>query len=124
MAERVVGWLLDPKDREALLVLFPPAYPNVVAHHVTLGLASEADLPLPSETEGVIVGSADDGAGVQALVVEVGGTSRRPDGSTYHTTWSLADGRSAVESNDVLRDRGWTAAAQRHRVGLEPGVLT
>lgn len=124
MPERVVGWLLGPEDRERLLALFPPAYPTVVAHHVTLGLGSEADLPLPRETEGVVVGSADDGAGVQALVVEIGGATRRPDGSTYHITWSLAGGREAVESNDVLRKCGWTAATQRHRVGLEPHVLS
>ena len=35
-----------------------------------------------------MVGVDDDGAGVQALVVEIGGAARRPDGSTYHITWS------------------------------------
>jgi hypothetical protein len=53
-----------------------------------------------------VVGVADDGAGVQALVVEIGGTTRRPDGSAYHITWSLARGRRAAESNDVIRERG------------------
>src|SRR5919107_332704 len=62
--------------------------------------------------KGVVVGVADDGAGVQALVVEIGGTTRRPDGSTYHVTWSLGPGRRAVESNDVIRACGWTAAAE------------
>ena len=40
-----------------------------------------------------------------------GGRARRhtdrPDGSTYHITWSLGPGRKARESNDVLRDQGW-----------------
>lgn len=58
----------------------------------------------------------------QALVVEISGTTRRPDGSTYHITWSLADRREAVESNDVLR-RGWTASGQRHPIRLDPSVL-
>ena len=124
MRERIVGWLLDGEDRDRLLALFPPAYGNVVAHHVTLGLGTEAALPLPRETEGVVVGSTDDGAGVQALVVEMSGATRRPDGSTYHITWSLADGREAVESNDVLRSRGWTASAQQHRIRLEPTILS
>jgi hypothetical protein len=64
----------------------------------------------------------DDGAGVhatrlaceQALMVEIGGANCRPDGSTYHVTWSLANGREAVESNDVLR-RGWTASSAKHK---------
>ncbi len=52
------------------------------------------------------MGVADDGAGVQALVVEIGATTRRPDGSTYRVTWSLAAGSEAAESNDVIRERG------------------
>jgi len=123
MAGRIVGWLLDPRDREHLLALFPPAYARVVAHHVTLGLGSEAALPLPTAAEGAVVGSTDDGAGVQALVVEIAGTTDRPDGSTYHITWSLRGGREAVESNAVLRSRGWTASGQRHPIRLTPAVL-
>jgi hypothetical protein len=44
---------------------------------------------------------------VEALVVSVDGSVDRPDGSIFHITWSLGDGRSAKESNDVLRERGW-----------------
>ena len=39
----------------------------------------------------------------------IDGTTDRPDGSTYHITWSLGPGRQARESNDVLRERGWEA---------------
>ena len=96
-------------------------------HHcpsrVTLRSGVPPDFPLPAEREGVVVGVADDGAGVQALVVEIGGTTRRPDGSTYHVTWSLGPGRRTVESNDAIRDRGWTATGERHRVRLEPKVF-
>ncbi len=106
------------------MAVFPPAYPRVVAHHVTLKAGVRPDHPLPGDTECFVVGLADDGAGVQALVVEIGGTTQRPDGSTYHVTWSLADGREAVESNDVIRKRGWTATTQRHRVRLEPKVFS
>ena len=65
-----------------------------------------------------MVGVADDGAGVQALVVEIGGTTRRPDGSAFHIAWSLGAGRKAAESNDVIRERGWAATPERHRVRL------
>ena len=67
-----------------------------------------------------MVGEADDGAGVQALVVAIGGTTDRPDGSTYHITWSLGPGRAAKESDDVIRDRGWTALAQPVPIRLRP----
>ncbi len=42
-------------------------------------------------------------SGVEAMVVAIDGTTDRPDGSTYHITWSLGDGRRARESNDVLQ---------------------
>ena len=103
-----VGRLLHPGDREKLLAAIPPVYPRVVARHVAPEGGEPPDFPLPGEAEGFMVGVADDGAGVQALVVEIGGTTRRPDGSTYHVTRSLAPGRDAVESNDAIRERGWT----------------
>ena len=106
---RILGWKLDRAERTALIERFPPAYDHVVADHVTLAAKVAAGASLPCETEGRIVGRADDGDGVEALVVEIAGTTDRPDGSTYHVTWSLdrAKGRRAVESNDVIRDRGW-----------------
>jgi hypothetical protein len=99
------GLLLPDAERARLLQRFPPRYPDAVAHHVTIPEGAKAS---PEGAE--IVGVADDGAGVQALVVRLGGTTDRPDGSTWHVTWSLdrRAGRRPVESNDVIRARGWT----------------
>lgn len=116
---RFVGWSLDRRQREALLARFPPRYATAVADHVTLKFA-EGPPALPTETSGRIVGQADDGAGVQALVVSIGGTTDRPDGSTYHITWSLAAGRQAKESNDVIRERGWEPLPEPVEIALEP----
>lgn len=120
MAGSYVGWALHPQDREALLEAFPPAYPKVVADHVTLSLASVMKGDLPKARAGEVVGITDDGAGVQALVVRIEGTTDRPDGSTYHLTWSLGPGRRAVESNEVLRERGWTAIDTPRPIRLDP----
>lgn len=108
MAKGYVGWALAKTDRAVLLARFPPAYGTVVAEHVTHTFPAGPDFPLPAATEGRVVGVADDGKGVQALVVEVGGGTARPDGSTFHATWSLGPGRSARESNDVISALGWT----------------
>lgn len=113
------GWLLAADDREALLARFPPAYPQVVAHHVTQKFGDRA-VATPSETAGEVVGVADDGRGVQALVVRIAGTTDRPDGSTYHVTWSLAPGREARESNAVIARRGWTWLPRPIPIRLEP----
>ncbi|PWC42813.1 hypothetical protein [Azospirillum sp. TSO22-1] len=108
MAKGYVGWTLAMADRAALLARFPPAYATVMAEHVTHTFPAGPDVPLPVATEGRVVGVADDGKGVQTLVVEIGGGTARPDGSTFHVTWSLGPGRTARESNDVISARGWT----------------
>lgn len=114
-----VGWLVAPSERPALLARFPPRYPQIVAHHVTLKFGDRAARP-PTETAGEIVGEADDGKGVQALVVRIGGTTDRPDGSTYHITWSLGVGRAAKESNEVILRLGWTPVDPPVPVRLRP----
>lgn len=103
----VTGWKLPRDERSALLERFPPRYANVDADHVTLRVGATPKTPLPREVEARIVGRADDGASLECMVVALDGTTERPDGSTYHITWSLGDGRRARESNDLLRDRGW-----------------
>ena len=103
----VIGWKLDPEQRKELLQQFPPKFRDVVADHVTLAAKVARDAALPCETTAEIVGRTDDGAGVEAMVVRLGGSTDRPDGSTYHITWSLEPGRRAKESNDVIRERGW-----------------
>ena len=106
----VIGWKLDRSEREELLKRFPPRYPDAVADHVTLETTAEAT-PLPPPVSAEIVGRTDDGAGVEALVVAIDGSTDRPDGSTFHITWSLGQGRKAKESNDVLKARGWDELA-------------
>ena len=116
----VTGWKLARDDREQLLRRFPPRYAEVVADHVTLRVGVSPKTPLPRKPEARIVGRADDGDSLECLVVELDGTTDRPDGSTYHITWSLGSGRKARESNDVLRDLGWRPIDAPIPVELEP----
>jgi hypothetical protein len=116
----VIGWKLPQDEQSALLERFPPRYEKVIADHVTLSVGASAETPLPPRPEARIVGRADDGTSLECLVVELDGTTERPDGSTYHITWSLGAGRRAVESNDVLRERGWESLPDPIPVELEP----
>jgi hypothetical protein len=116
----VTGWKLPRDERDQLLEYFPPKYENVVADHVTLRVGASPDTPLPPKPGARIVGRADDGDSLECLVVELDGTTDRPDGSTYHITWSLGPDREARESNDVLRDSGWEPIDAPIRVELEP----
>jgi len=109
-AATAIGWKLDHGHREALLARIPPAYPQVMADHVTLKMNVDRREPLPEPCSGRVVGQADDGAGVQCLVVEVEGSADRPDGGIYHITWSLdpAQRRQPIESNGVIAWLGWS----------------
>lgn len=115
----VIGWKLDRGQRAELLARFAPRYAKPVADHVTLAVAA-ADRPLPDPVEATIVGRSDDGEGVEAMVVAVDGATDRPDGSTYHITWSLGEGRRAKESNVVIRECGWSPLDQPVPVRIEP----
>ncbi|HEX8415626.1 MAG TPA: hypothetical protein VF637_17360 [Sphingomicrobium sp.] len=119
----VTGWKLDRAERQDLLDRFAPAYPRVIADHVTLRSGTDESTPLPSPERGEIVGEADDGEGVQALVVRIAGTTDRGDGSTYHITWSLdqARGREPVESNVVIQQTGWRPVPAAVPLRLIPG---
>ena len=116
----VTGWKLPQDERDLLLERFPPKYEKVIADHVTLRTGATSDTPLPRKPDARIVGRANDGKSLECLVVELDGTTDRPDGSTYHITWSLGSGRRAVESNDVLRDLGWEPVDAPIPVELEP----
>ena len=87
---------------------------------MTLRTGATERTPLPRKPEARIVGRADDGQSLECLVVALDGTTDRPDGSTYHITWSHGAGRNARESNDVLRDKGWERLAAPIDVDLEP----
>jgi len=116
----VIGWKLNRGDRRELLRRFPPKFKQTIADHVTLEAKVARGSELPEEREGTIVGRADDGSGVEAMVVQIGGTTDRPDGSTYHITWSLGPGRKAVESNDVIAHHGWTPIDPPVSIRLDP----
>lgn len=116
----VTGWKLPEDERELLLRRFPPRYQKAIADHVTLEAGAAPGTPLPREVTARVVGHADDGASLECLVVEIDGMTDRPDGSTFHITWSIGPERKARESNDLLRDKGWTYIDAPMPVELTP----
>ena len=118
----VIGWALDPAQRERLLRAFSPVYPDVIADHVTLAVGVGDKAALPHEVCGEIVGRVDDRSGLEVMVVSIGGTTQRPGGGIYHITWSLdrARERTAVQSNHVLAGWSWAALPWPIPIKLAP----
>lgn len=96
------GYLLENRD-EVLASLaaqgHTPAHSTLVFEHVTFAYPDPS--PAPAVSTARIVAVASD-AGVQAVVVELDGTTTRPDGKVFHCTYSLAPGHRPVESNALL----------------------
>jgi len=117
----VIGWKLARALRDELLEKFPPRYPDADADHVTLQTKAWRE-PLPPQVDATIVGHADDGDSLEAMVVRIDGCTDRPDGSVFHITWSLdkAKGRKPRESNDLLKTRGWHRLEHPVPISLDP----
>ena len=99
---------LTPESRAKLLQRFKPRFLDVIAHHVTyrFGVPESAKQPPgigggPTPIE--VVGYACDDR-IEAVLVKVNGTSKRPDGKLFHITLSLdrSKGAKPVMSNDLL----------------------
>ena len=118
----VTGWKLDRASREFLVDIFPPRWRDLVADHVTLDARASRRDPPPPNADAAVIGHADDGEGLEALVVAIDGSTERPDGSVFHITWSLdrGRGRRAAESNSLLTERGWRPLAAPIAIKLTP----
>lgn len=102
--EYYIAYLLNDQTRQRLTELFPPKYPEFIGHHITLTFAKR-DAPLPEMPKRArVVGHADNGIGLEALVVEIDGNIHRPDGKIFHITWSLdrTKGFKPVDSNTLV----------------------
>lgn len=119
-------WCLTEYQKDMLMRIFSPAYPDVIAHHVTCEIGSQDSLEVPEPAKIEIIGVADDGVGVQALVVTVNGNTERPNGGIYHITWSIdrAAGRTPKDSNTVISKNGWTPLVLTTSVETHPKVFS
>lgn len=99
---------LSSESRSRLAAVFPPKFSDFIGHHITYRRGAKSDQPLPEANTFTVVGYACNEEGIEALVVEVDGTTVRKDGGTYHITWSLdrEAGFKPVKSNDLLLG-GW-----------------
>lgn len=125
------AFVLTKEARQHLCGVFPPKYAEWIGHHVTHRFGTPRQQPIgpvffdPSpyghfvmpQNEicsygdmGVFVIGYTEDDGIEALVCTVDGGSQRPDGGTYHITWSLdrSKGWKPVDSNRIIAQRGNT----------------
>jgi hypothetical protein len=99
------AFVVSAGDRHRLSTQYPPKFSSWVGHHIThvFGTRPSGD-QYGTEKVVHIVGYACDPNGLEAFVVSVDGSTTRPDGKTYHLTWSLDRdaGFRPVDSNTVV----------------------
>lgn len=97
------GYELSPESRSQIARYFPPKYSKFIGHHVTERYPSKPTDPAPDQPKEVkVIGYIDSGDGVEGFLVQVDGKVNRPSGGKYHLTWSLAEGRKPVETNNYV----------------------
>jgi hypothetical protein len=99
------AYSLTTSSRADLLRHFPAKYSDIICHHVTFKFpAKSTDALPPAVRDAHVVGYEDSGDGIEALVVEINGSTKRPDGKIFHITLSLSReaGKKPVHSNALL----------------------
>lgn len=102
---------LDDQSRNTLMSYFIPKYDDVIGHHITYKFGVSRDEEKPNGSDNIyVVGYTTDNKSIEALIVEVDNSTKRPDGKTFHITWSLdrTKGRKPMHSNDIINEFGWT----------------
>jgi hypothetical protein len=100
-----MAYTLSPSSREQLIHHFKPKYPEVICKHITYKFPAKStdELP-PAPHEARVIGYEDSGDGIEAVVVEINGSTKRPDGKLFHITLSLdrAKGKKPFHSNGLV----------------------
>lgn len=123
-SEMYTAYVLSEDSRLSLALRFPPRYDNFIGHHVTVEFGVPADAEAPEPADVKVIGHVDSGDGLEAFVVMVNGEKRRPDGGTYHITWSIDSdsGYKPKDSNELIRKNRYTII--RHiPIQTKPAVL-
>lgn len=122
LLEGYTAFELSPESRNTILKHIPAKYKDVISHHITHSFPAKdlSDIKQPKDVS--VVGHVDDGEGVQALVVSIDGSTKRPDGGTYHITHSIdrSKGRKPVHSNSVISKIGYTKLDKPIKILVTP----
>ena len=91
---------------KSLKKIFPPKFSKFIGHHITVNFGVKKDAALPSKNATVLVtGYLYDTNGLEVLLVNINGKSKRADGSLYHITWSLENKFKPVDNNKLIKEK-------------------
>jgi len=111
MKKGYIAFVLDDNTKARILAAFPPKFPDVYAHHVTIIFGNNEPSETMIEAYNLIfnignikvVGYVRNDK-IEALMVSINDTNLRLDDKIYHLTLSLdkANGAKPVQSNELF----------------------
>ena len=101
-----VCYELDKESKAMLMEMFPPKYPEAKYDHVTICMGDINAIPPKPAQKVEVVGIADDGNGIEVLIVNINGTPLRNDGKHWHITASYDSSKLAPASFDIFAKPG------------------
>jgi hypothetical protein len=107
MKKNYVGYFLTDQSRNLLLGKFPPKFEKVFCDHITFATGHSDKNIVPESKNISVIGYKIDEGGLEVLVVSVGSTTRRPDGSIFHITHSLNPHKFSPKDSNVLLSKGY-----------------
>jgi hypothetical protein len=110
------SYIITSNSRATLKKEIPFLHSRPVGHHITYKYPDFSNPP-PTKSVKVIGVAQDDQA--QALIVEIDGSTERPDKGTFHITWSLKH-VPPVYSNTLIRESGWKPLEEPIEIQVVP----
>ncbi len=101
-----VCYEIDKESKAMLMEKFPPKYPEAKYDHITVCVGGLDAVPPEAAEKVEVVGIADDGNGIEVLIVNVNNFSTRKDGKPWHITASYDSSKLAPAAFDVYAKPG------------------
>lgn len=117
-----IAFQLTKDTVKELLRKFKPSFENIKCHHITYKFGVPPTANLPKQTTGFVIGykKAD---GVEALVVEINDSTKRPDGKLYHITLSHDNNHKPVHSNFILSNNKYQMLLDKIKINFKAGYF-
>lgn len=109
-----LAFVLSDNARSMLLLSFRPKFSKVYVHHVTVEFRLTQEkldkiLQELGDPKKVVLTGFSRSDHLELATVTLNGKTKRPDGGTYHITYSLDPPKKPVDSNQLLLATGGEA---------------
>jgi len=110
------GYAISQINFDEIAKEFPPMFPDVIGHHVTIRLGADVNMIPPTSAFIYLLDHYTDNKSIECFTVQVFDKVKRSDGGTYHLTWSIdrSMGVKPQDSNSLINKSGDGISITKH----------